>query len=340
MRAIIILAFVSAAWTLPSTVRAGDPSRVDAMVAKSLPYIEAKGEWWRERKGCHSCHRTTFTVWSLNRAAESGLSVDESQLTRWNGIAADWTSLLRTKGRETADRDKTLRNENDAVGQLLMGRPAGKDQEWVETFREQLVASQQDDGSWKAGGQLPFQKRPKRETIEVSTMWAMIALNEYKQDESVQASLQRGHDFLGKETKPVSTEWLATRLLVERMAGANKRSTGPHGSRTPDRLDQLRAELLAHQNEDGGWGWIVKDQSDALGTAYALYALARDGVESSDSIVQKAIGFLESTQADDGSWLVKGTKEKSKDKVAETASYWGTTWAVIAMLEFDREAEK
>lgn len=49
--------------------------------------------------------------------------------------------------------------------------------------------------------------------------------------------------------------------------------------------------------------------------------------------MQHAIHFLVETQRDDGSWAVKGTKEKKKDNVEETAVYWGTTWAAIALLE-------
>ncbi len=47
----------------------------------------------------------------------------------------------------------------------------------------------------------------------------------------------------------------------------------------------------------------------------------------------KATQFLLSTQQADGSWQVKGTKQGRKDRVEETACYWGTAWAAIALLQ-------
>ena len=67
----------------------------------------------------------------------------------------------------------------------------------------------------------------------------------------------------------------------------------------------------------------------------ALYALVKstEATPQSEQAIQSAIKFLVETQRDDGSWAVKGTKEKKKTKVEETAVYWGTTWAAIALLE-------
>ena len=91
--------------------------------------------------------------------------------------------------------------------------------------------------------------------------------------------------------------------------------------------------------DDGGWGWLCAEESDALGTAYALYALARDGMRRDDVEVRRGLEFLGRTQNEDGSWSVHGPKSSGRDKVTDTASYWGTCWAVIATLEFIDPAE-
>ena len=94
----------------------------------------------------------------------------------------------------------------------------------------------------------------------------------------------------------------------------------------------MAGELAKQQQSDGGWGWLVNDPSDALGTGMALYALLQtSSVEP--AVIQRAQQFLVATQGDDGSWPVKGTKAKKRDSVQETATYWGTTWAVIALTE-------
>jgi squalene-hopene/tetraprenyl-beta-curcumene cyclase len=69
--------------------------------------------------------------------------------------------------------------------------------------------------------------------------------------------------------------------------------------------------LLAHQNEDGGWGedarsyddphWIGRGPSTASQTAWALLALHAAGEHSSEAAL-RGIAWLVSTQRQDGSW--------------------------------------
>ena len=72
------------------------------------------------------------------------------------------------------------------------------------------------------------------------------------------------------------------------------------------------------QNSDGGWGWLVNDPSDALGTGMALYALHYLNSDKTLETRTKAIEFLIRTQRTDGTWSVKGTKKKKREKVEET----------------------
>ncbi len=73
--------------------------------------------------------------------------------------------------------------------------------------------------------------------------------------------------------------------------------------------------LLAHQNEDGGWGedprsydeeeWIGRGPSTASQTAWALLALhaARDGQgERCAQAIERGVGWLVATQRGDGGW--------------------------------------
>jgi squalene-hopene/tetraprenyl-beta-curcumene cyclase len=73
--------------------------------------------------------------------------------------------------------------------------------------------------------------------------------------------------------------------------------------------------LLAHQNEDGGWGedprsydedaWIGRGPSTASQTAWALLALhaAREGQgERCEEAIERGVGWLIATQRADGGW--------------------------------------
>jgi squalene-hopene/tetraprenyl-beta-curcumene cyclase len=69
--------------------------------------------------------------------------------------------------------------------------------------------------------------------------------------------------------------------------------------------------LLAHQNEDGGWGedcrsyvdraWIGRGASTASQTAWALLGLHAAGEAQSDAVT-RGLAWLARTQRTDGTW--------------------------------------
>jgi squalene cyclase len=157
-----------------------------------------------------------------------------------------------------------------------------------------------------------------REMSEVTTMWALLALQPYDADPSVSGATRRAGEFLATAQPGKSTEWHAVRLLLQ-----------------PD-LESLREAVLKLQHADGGWGWLAGEPGDALGTGLALYALASSGLPAAHDAAQRAIGFLKRTQKPDGSWAVPSTRARDKNKVIPTATYWGTAWATIALLELSQ----
>jgi hypothetical protein len=295
-------------------------------IERSVPFIERQGAEWIATKDCLSCHHTSFMVWSLNAAKRNGIHVDEKKLDELTEWASDWRHLVVFASRAKSLREDTLRGQSDTVAQLLLGRSAlGSSAirvRWAQDYVLDLAKIQQPDGSWTSGGQLPAQKRPKRETQEVSTMWALLALLAQDiRDDSCSAALKKARAWLGNETSGQSTEWWATRLMLERKSGS------------ADKADQLRQELLKRQRADGGWGWLCDDDSDALGTGIAIFALASDHLPASHPAIAKATKFLLVNQSNDGSWPVRGTKQNKKDRVEPTATFWGTCWAVIGLCE-------
>ena len=127
---------------------------------------------------------------------------------------------------------------------------------------------------------------------------------------------------------PESTEWLTAHMLLARERGeSNVQKT-------------LIQELIKRQHHDGGWGWLSSEQSDALGTGMALYALKRSSYPESSydpsairARAARATHYLTETQEPNGSWIVMGTKNKTRNRPTETATFWGTAWAVIALLQ-------
>ena len=73
-----------------------------------------------------------------------------------------------------------------------------------------------------------------------------------------------------------------------------------------------------------------------MATGMAIYALSVTSGPAETNVqaaLAKATTFLVDTQQDDGSWAVPGTKKSTQKKATPTASYWGTAWAVIGLLE-------
>lgn len=312
------------------------PASPRAIAARSLPFLKDKGQAWIDDRGCVSCHQVPSMLWGLHRAAQSGLQVDQKQLEETSKWAVDWKNW-----NQSGDKDglQKVAGANTATMAFLLlalphGLPAAADsstgsQPWADSFRALLLEHQQKDGSWKAGGQLPLSKRPARESDEVATMWASLALKRISvpgtakpvTNPTLTSAQKRADEFLATAASGQGIEWYAARLLLRPQ-------------------DESRQEaLLKLQHPDGSWGWLVTEPGDAYGTGLALYALAKSQTTAqSDSAAveaaQRAIRYLNDTQRPDGSWLVPSTRGRDKNKPIPTSTYWGTTWAVVGMLEW------
>jgi len=61
--------------------------------------------------------------------------------------------------------------------------------------------------------------------------------------------------------------------------------------------------LLAAQNEDGGWGWAVGQDSDSNTAALAVQTLIAAGVPGNDDVIVSAAVYLQSVQGSDGGFV-------------------------------------
>lgn len=290
------------------------------VVARSLPFLAEEGTDWIEERKCASCHHTSFLVWSHQLADGAGFDVDRAQLREWTDWALQKQLSEHEKGGLVGERNI------EGLSQFLLGtipREGEVQRAALAKFPALIASKQEVGGSWAAGGQLPTQKRPKAETAEVSTMWALLALGKAGQgDPAVEAARKRAAAVLaGSQLTGKSTEWHVMRLLVDRREGREKET-------------RRRTEaLLALQNEDGGWSWRTGDASDALATGQALWGLSEAGVPHRHDAIRRAWSFLARTQDEDGAWPVRSTKASEQEEELPTSVFWGSAWAVIGILE-------
>jgi hypothetical protein len=303
-----------------------DESAVRKAVEQSIPFVERQGAGWIVRKKCVSCHQIPAMVWSLNAAAKRGFDIDAKRLKQWNEWATNWQNFSASKKKEELKEEGTASSNVDTIYQLLLARDdyAADDQTQLRlaAFAKHLAKAQTADGSWTPRGQLPTQRRPARETREVTTMWSLLTLNEADIDDTEWTKKrEEATTFLSTAANAKSTEWWAVKLLLDNQGSDTKT------------LDRTRKQLITTQHEDGGWGWLSADGSDAFGTGLAIYSLCQSGLKSDDPVIARACNFLLKSQQKNGSWKVNGTKKNAANRVVPTATYWGTCWAVIGLLE-------
>lgn len=283
-----------------------------AAVAQGLAYVQTTGQQWMSDRGCVSCHQVPSMIWSHEAARTAGNSVSVDKLFEWESWATEVVNFVKPHQKEDADEKATMASNIDTMSQLLLAIPRRDGAAWRKRFVDALVTEQKSDGSWRACGQLPNQRRPKLETTATTTLWTTLALAREGAEFDASSAIR----FADRVKDPISTEYLATRLLVAT-------------TRDSEKVARLQEALLAQQNDDGGWGWRLGESSDALGTGYALYALALS--EADRSRLDAARQYLLSTQASSGRWAVRSTKPSEQNEVTATASDWGTAWAVVAL---------
>ena len=292
----------------------GEPGNTEQTVKRALNYVADSGESWIKKRGCVSCHQIPTMVWSHQLAKETGQVQQGDELKAWTDWSTEVPNFVKPSKKPEVEIESAMSANIDTMVALLLAVPKRRKQLWRELFVEKLCKEQAKDGSWKACGQLPEQRRPVDETTATTTLWTTYVLQEHGAD----FQRQKAITFADQIDQPVSAEWYAARLLVALQGDAGD-------------VALSRDLLVRRQNADGGWGWKVGEKSDALGTGYALYALAVDGV--ADQAIASASEFLVRTQTPSGKWLVPGTKKSAKGKPTATANDWGTAWATIALLQ-------
>ncbi len=322
-----------------------DPTdqEVRQTVERSLPYLARGGETWIEERGCVSCHRVSFMIWSHSAARGRGIEVDDTRLRAWT----DWAFVNML-----ADREE--RGGVDTISQVLLGRDRGsrwrkkpprhfKTVDPYETLFEVLLQRQSEDGSWPPEGQLSTPP-------EITTGWALLALDSRRDlsgdpskdldpekdladelakqvatiERQIPASAARGGQYLRSVEPHPTNEGLVLRVMLA--------ATGDSGD-----LAALRQQLIEAQNVDGGWSnRLDLSVSDAYATGQTLYALSRMAAPRDQAAIARARHFLVRSQRPDGSWMVPADHVRNgarRDSLDEIFSYWGTAWASVGLLQ-------
>lgn len=300
MRALLVLAVAasSAAASLVGPHLAGprrsDPRRTDPTPREALERALPR---LAERSGAwiaeHQCASCHQVPFALwaLNAARAAGFEVDARTAEWNRWSVE--KALETK------------STGDEVWELLLSGSTADTEDPART-RADLVAllreNRKADGGWLAGGQLPDQRRALPETHATSSAWSRRAL--------------------AKSGAPV-----AEPMRFEPSTSVEHLALAALGSDDEAPL----AALLAAQNDDGGWPWLLGEPSDALGTGQALHALAERGPRQREAIA-RGRAYLCRTQREDGGWTTPSTLAKHARAPSAVSDDWGTAWAAIGLL--------
>ena len=332
-----------AAPTTPAATetRKAPPPDLRPAIERALAVLQADGDAWMEGSapfqdgnGCVSCHQVPYGLWALHEAARDEIVLDPAALADLTRRAVVFIDDAAT-GRPMSWSPTML---------ALWARPDAPD---LSSYLGHLLRTQRPAGFWEAKGQFPAQRRELSETNAVATMFAMHALwlhDADADDPAIAESLERGWSWVEERGPGTSSEWLAMRLTVSRIGD------------DWDEQRRLKRQLMERQNENGGWSWKPGEESNAMSTGQALWALwielKRDEIAArldggpterwktvlaeQAEVGRRGIDYLLATQGDDGWWrvasdLTSKRREASKDYVYD---YWGTAWATIGLARW------
>jgi len=305
-------------------VRENDRSAAQTAVARALPLLQSSAAHWTKEAECFSCHHQGLGMQTVGLAAELGFEIDraaaEAEADRiWRYSSERFDALMTCDGVGVFGRATTLL----ALGALDRSKDVVTDS--VVNF---LASRQTRTGAWQTN-----EHRPPFETHHASaTAWTIRALRSFELEgraAEFTERIARAKAFLiGVE--PVDNEEQNMRLLGLAWAGAESVL-----------IQAAAEELLAQQNQDGGWSQIATLGSDPYATGQTLVALNQAaGVPIDDAAWSRGARYLTRMQREDGTWFVRTRRRiKGLPQVDsgfpygrnQFISYFASCWSTMAL---------
>lgn len=303
-----------------------DPQRVRTAIEKSLKRLELASAGSADERTCFTCHNQAMPILVIAEAQRQGFKVDEYNLKR----QVEHTYKHLERGKKNYLEGKGQGGKVDTAGYALWALAAGgrTADELTTAVVEFLLKYQSDRDHWRSSSQRP----PSEASPFTSSFVALRAMRHFGTDtqkERIRKREQQLVDWLAA-AKPKDTEDQVFRLRAWQILDCDKQ-----------RLQAAAKELIAEQQDDGGWRQNGELTSDAYATGSVLVALRTGGfVGADEAIFQRGTAFLLDTQQEDGSWHV-ASRSKPFQTYYETGfphekdqfiSCSASSWASLALL--------
>lgn len=294
-------------------------------VEKTIALLQASSSQYFQRSGCSGCHHQMLTGMAVGLARDRGLKVNQElaiqQLREVIAVRTpDREGLLQGLSRGGAPMGDSLL----LLSVAAQGYPADA---LTTALTHAIAGMQMEDGSWHAASV----RQPLQYSGISDTVYAIRALQLYGPEgrkPEFARRIERARAWLLAQ-KPKHNEDRVKRLLGLKWAGADAEAVRAAGS-----------QLLADQQQDGGWAQRSGFSSDAYATGQTLYALnvAAD-IPSTTPAYLRGVSFLRRSQLQDGSWLVRSRSVKFQPYFEsgfphghdQWISAAGSAWAAMAL---------
>ncbi len=280
-----------------------------------------------QRRACISCHSQALVAMAAAAARRKGIAINEE---------VEQTNLGQILKSFQAASEAAMQGDQPAGNIITIGYVAmalAAEAHALDKITASLshitAALQLPDGSWTPNG---VSRPPGEDSLVSATALGVRALTLYPspaRKAQVEEKLRRAQRWL-LAVDARSAEDRAMRLM------------GLAWTRAPwPEVDKAVRAILGQQEAGGGWRQREELQPDAYATGISLYALRAAGVPATDAAYLRGVKFLQQTQYQDGSWLVK-TRSYPTQPYFESGypfgnNQWisvsGASWATLAIAE-------
>ena len=308
-------------------------SDVRNAVEGGLRIVQRGAQNYPNNRDCFSCHHQTLPMLAMHEASEAGITIDGE-------LMKDQVQFIRDLFEDRLDsvtNGKSLGGRSLTAGHVLWSFELGgvSNDDYSDAFVSYILHQQKKEGYWDVQT-----NRPPSEESKIHTSYFAIYYMNY---------FARGKDIKNrvKDAVDKARPWLIDEKpnSQEDFNGKLKALIALRAS--PEKINNLRKDIINRQREDGGWAQLSEMESDAYATGQTLYTLLTEtpkpdrDITFNESII-KARSYLIKNQKEDGSWLVK-TRSKPIQKFFDNGDPHGknqfisisaTSWATAALAKF------
>ena len=296
-------------------------------------FLDTSSLYWQKQRKCFTCH--TNYPYLMARPLLGREDTAQRQVREFaeQVVTEQWPDKGPTFDAEVVSIAAGLAF-NDSLG-------AGKLHAVTRQALDHMWTFQREDGSfdWIKANTAPSEL-DDHYGVTLALIGVGAAPNGYADTPAAQAGLEKLRRYLAKHPsaylhQSVMLLWAASYV---------------DGLMTSEDLRLRVDELLALQQEDGGWslaslgnwkfhgaeGNTVVNSSDGYGTGLVTYVLRRAGVPADDPRIVQAIGWIKSNQRANGGWL---TRSQSKAGGHHSISRAGSAYVIMALAACDQLRE-